>query len=188
MNKESNTVFNSSVLTQRQIFASPLAAALRNNRLARALQQYSSTSDFSLIKHNLEETFGLVTPLETTWRQWFQYQHLVWTKLPYGPLDVQFHVFNSSFSNMSYLLGIHEKYLKTSNAKCPLSRISDSQDLTNFKYEPEISLEGGLDDHPEFGISANPITIRGERTDYAHQITACPCHPHPGFENLTISL
>ena len=36
--------------------------------------------------------------------------------------------------------------------------------------------------HPEFGVSVNPIPIRG--ADYAHRITACP----PRFENLAASL
>ena len=35
----------------------------------------------------------------------------------------------------------------------------------------------------EFGISVNPIPIRG--VDYAHHITACP---PPGFENLSTPL
>jgi hypothetical protein len=36
-------------------------------------------------------------------------------------------------------------------------------------------------DHSEFGVSVDPIPIRG--VDYAHHVTASP----PGFENLDIS-
>ena len=37
-------------------------------------------------------------------------------------------------------------------------------------------------DHPEFGSSVNPVTIRG--ADYAQHITASP----HGFENLAAAL
>ena len=51
----------------------------------------------------------------------------------------------------------------------------------------EMLLQGGLA-YLEFGSSINPILTRvqggGERSDYAHQITAWP----PAFENLMISL
>ena len=45
-----------------------------------------------------------------------------------------------------------------------------------------MPLEGGLGGL--FGVSVNPVAIRGRGADYVHRITAC----QSGFKNLTESL